>query len=74
MSAMKGNEREISIAKRLYSSHMLQMLQCLQKAHRCSTLTQNWEKDVKTCNDVLEQSVHLAKGERFLFLILVNNY
>jgi hypothetical protein len=39
---------------------LFQMLQYLQKAHRCVMQASNWEKDIDQCHTVAQQSLQLA--------------
>ena len=41
----------------------LQVLQYLQKAHRCVMQTSNWEKDLEKCQDISQQASQLADSK-----------
>ncbi|XP_033640114.1 tetratricopeptide repeat protein 27-like [Asterias rubens] len=48
-------------------------LQCLQKAHRLNTQSQEWSKDVKSCKDTVEESIQLAQAYETCSKSKVNN-
>ena len=53
---------------------MLQAVQYLQKAHRCSTQVVGWEKDAKKCEEVATQALALVQGGYIMCMFIAVYY